>query len=261
MVPGIDGVGRTEDGQLRYFVLPDTALGAMAERTVIDLRRSVALPEGCDPVQVAAAMNPAMSSWIALRQRIEFTPGQSILILGATGNAGQLAVQVARYLGAGTIVAAGRGAQRLEALSGCGASETVALDDPPDRVAEALGRASGDVDIVLDYLWGPPTAAAIAAVVTSRDDRRKPLTWVEIGSAAGPTAEIPSAALRAARLQLVGSGQGSVSTGEIVDELEALASVITEDAFQINARAVPLAEVTRAWAESTQVRDRLVLTT
>src|ERR1700722_2057106 len=63
LVPGIDGVGRTPDGTLRYFTLPDTTMGAMAEQTVIDLRRSALLPEGCNPVLIAAATNPAMSSW------------------------------------------------------------------------------------------------------------------------------------------------------------------------------------------------------
>jgi len=84
LVPGIDGVGRTPDGRLRYFVLPDTTMGAMAEQTVIDLRRSVELPEGGDPVLIAAAMNPAMSAWVALRRRIAFRPGQSVLVLAAT---------------------------------------------------------------------------------------------------------------------------------------------------------------------------------
>src|SRR3954467_11482221 len=107
-VPGIDGVGQAPDGTLRYFVLPDTAMGAMAERTVVDTGRSVVLPADADPVLVAAGMNPAMSAWVALRRRIEFPAGQDVLVLGATGNAGRLAVQVAKHLGAGRVIAAGR---------------------------------------------------------------------------------------------------------------------------------------------------------
>jgi hypothetical protein len=91
LVPGIDGVGRGPDRLLRYFILPDTTMGSIAEKTVIDTRRSVVLPESADPVAVAAAMNPAMSSWIALRQRVQFPAGQNVLVLGATGNSGQLA--------------------------------------------------------------------------------------------------------------------------------------------------------------------------
>src|SRR6478736_2168370 len=139
LVPGVDGVGRGPDGRLRYFVLPDTAMGAMAEQTVIDPRRSIVLPDGTDPVAVAAAMNPAMSSWVALRQRVSFQAGQDVLVLGATGNAGQLAVQVAKRLGADQIVAAGRDVDRLAALPALGATATVTLgaSDTADRLAKA----------------------------------------------------------------------------------------------------------------------------
>jgi len=258
LVPGIDGVGRDAEGNLRYFVLPDTALGAMAERTLIDARRSVVLPGDADPVAIAAAMNPAMSSWVALRRRVpEALPaGGSVLVLGATGNAGRIAVQVARRLGAARVVGAGRDGARLAALGAAEGIEAVALDD-----GERLGALAGDVDVVLDYVWGAPTAAAMAAVVTARADRARPLTWVEIGSVAGPAAEIPSAALRAARLSIVGSGQGSVPTRDILAELPALAAEITAGTFSAQARAVPLADVERAWAEATAgTADRLVIT-
>jgi NADPH:quinone reductase-like Zn-dependent oxidoreductase len=227
LVPGVDGVGRGPDGLLRYFVLPDTTMGAMAEQTVIDIRRSIVLAEGADPVAVAAAMNPAMSSWVALRQRVSFQAGQDVLILGATGNAGQMAIQVAKRLGAADT--AGR-----------------------------LAKTAADVDVVLDYLWGPPAADAMVAVITHRADRGKPLSWVEIGSVAGLTAEIPSAALRAARLQIVGSGQGSVSTREYLAELGVLAQEIAAGAIDVDARPVPLAQVEEAWA-ATDAKHRIVL--
>ena len=95
----VDGVARMPDGTLRYFALGDTTSGAMAEQTVIDLRQSFVLPDGTDPVLVAAAMNPALSSWVALQRRIDFQAGQTVLILGATGSSGQMAVQVAKRLG------------------------------------------------------------------------------------------------------------------------------------------------------------------
>jgi NADPH:quinone reductase-like Zn-dependent oxidoreductase len=260
-VPGIDGVGRGADGLLRYFILPDTRVGAMAEQTVIDTRRSIVLPPGSDPVAVAAAMNPAMSSWVALRQRVRFQAGQNVLVLGAAGNAGQLAIQIAKLLGADQIIAAGRGAGRLAGLPALGATGTVLLEGDADTVADRLGRAATDVDVVIDYLWGQPTAAAMVAVVTGRADRGKPLTWIEIGSVAGSTAPVPSAALRAARLQIVGSGQGSVSTREILAELPALAREITEGTFGIDARPAPLFEVEQAWADAARTTQRIVLTT
>src|SRR4051812_46476349 len=100
LVPGIDGVVRDAKGKLRYAVLDDTPLGTMAERTVIELDRSVVLPRDIDPVLVAAAMNPAMSAWIALRRRIDFKRRSRVLVLGATGNAGRMAIEVAKRFGA-----------------------------------------------------------------------------------------------------------------------------------------------------------------
>jgi NADPH:quinone reductase-like Zn-dependent oxidoreductase len=260
LVPGIDGVGRGADGLLRYFILQDARVGAMAEQTVIDTRRSIVLPEDSDPIAVAAAMNPAMSSWVALRQRVQFQAGQNVLVLGATGNAGQMAVQIAKLFGANQIIAAGRGAGRLTGLPALGATDTVLLEGDADTVAKRLGLAATDVDVDVDYLWGEPTTAAMVAVVTDRTDRDKPLTWIEVGSVAGPTASIPSAALRAARLQIVGSGQGSVSTREILAELSALAQEITNGTFDIDARPTPLTDVEQAWADAARTTQRIVLT-
>jgi NADPH:quinone reductase-like Zn-dependent oxidoreductase len=259
LVPGIDGVGRAPDGTLRYFILPDTTMGAMAERTVIDLRRSVVLPAGSDPVLIAAAMNPAMSCWLALRQRIDFTAGQRVLVLGATGNAGRMAIQVAKHLGASHVIGAGRQPAKLASLAALGADATVSLDGAAADAARRLGRAACDVDVVIDYLWGRPAADAIAAVVTDRTDRGQPLAWIQIGSVAGPTAAVPSAALRAARLQIVGSGQGSVPARAILAELPALAAAITAGTFQVDARTVPLADIETAW-QDTGSSQRVVIT-
>jgi NADPH:quinone reductase-like Zn-dependent oxidoreductase len=257
LVPGIDGVGRAADGTLRYFVLPDTTMGAMAEQTVIDQRRSLVLPDGADPILVAAAMNPVMSSWIALRQRIDFEPGQSVLILGATGSSGRMAVQVAKRLGAGEVIGAGRDAQRLAAVSELGADTTVRLDSA--AAVDDLARIARDVDVVIDYLWGPITAEVMAGIASNRTEPGKPLTWIEIGSVAGASTEIPSAALRAMRLQIVGSGQGSVPARDILAELPALATEISGGGFQLDARTVPLADVEAAWND-TDAEERIVFT-
>jgi NADPH:quinone reductase-like Zn-dependent oxidoreductase len=260
LVPGIDGVGRDADGRLRYFVLDDTTLGSMAERIVIDARRSVILPSDSDPMAVAAAMNPAMSSWIALRQRIQFPAGANVLVLGATGNAGRMAVQVARLFGAGRVIAAARNADLLAGLPALGATSTAALDSDADVVERRLGQAATDVDIVLDYLWGQPAATLLTALVRARADTGRPLTWIEIGSVAGPVAPIPSAALRATRLQMVGSGQGSVATRAILAELPDLAREISKGTFGIDLRAVPLTDVEWAWTDGAQTRQRIVIT-
>jgi len=239
LIPGIDAVVRDRQGQLRYAVLDDTVRGTMADRTVIERHRSVVLPQHVDPVAVAAAMNPVMSSWVALRRRIDFTAGERVLILGATGNAGRMAIQVAKRFGASEVIAAGRNRARLSELTALGADRTCTLDEL---------AAAADVDVVLDYLWGEPAVTAMTAMLPARADRSAPLSWVQIGSIAGHDASIPSAALRSTRLQIVGSGIGSVPGRDFAEELAAIATAITDGGFDIRTRVVPLADVEDAWA-------------
>lgn len=261
LVPGVDGVGRSADGQLLYFLALDGAFGTMAERTVVDRRRALVLRDDADVPAIAAGMNPGMSSWVALRRRISFRPGQKVLVLGATGNAGRMAVQIAKFLGAGYVAAAGRDAERLAGLTSLGADETVSLAGAPDEVARALGAAGTDVDVVIDYLWGSATEQAIPALVTERKERSKPLLWVQIGSMAGTTIALPSAALRAANLQLLGSGQGSLTTAAVAAELPELADQITAGTFVIDPLPTPLSDVEAAWNTPTAPGQRIVFTT
>jgi len=254
MIPGVDGVGRRPDGKLIYFVADDDVIGTMAEQAVVDPRRSIELPAGVDPAKIAAAMNPAMSSWVALRRRVPIQPGQSVLVLGATGNAGAMAVQVAKLLGAGRTVGAGRDRDRLATI---GADEVVALADGP----EALAKAAAEVDIVIDYLWGAPAAEAMMALLTHRADRSRRLDWIQIGSVAGPTIELPSVALRSANLVLQGNGQGAVSARAYLGELPSLVAEIDSGAVAIRTATAPLSEVEQVWARPDEPGVRTVLTT
>jgi NADPH:quinone reductase-like Zn-dependent oxidoreductase len=255
MVPGVDGVGRRADGRLVYFVADDELTGPMATRTVVDARRCVPLPEGVDVVKVAAAMNPAMSSWVALRRRVPIQPGQSVLVLGATGNAGHMAVQVAKRLGASRVIGAGRDLSRLALLPGLGADAAVTLDDA------ALAKEAAEVDIVIDYLWGEPAASAIMALLTARSDRGRELNWIQIGAMAGPTIELPSVALRSANFRLQGNGQGAVSTRAYLEELPSLGDEIDRGGIAVTARALPLADVETIWNAPEEPGVRTVLVT
>jgi NADPH:quinone reductase-like Zn-dependent oxidoreductase len=260
LIPGVDGVGRRSDGSLAYFVLGDGPLGSMAERVAVDTRRMVPLPAGVDPVAIAAAMNPAMSSWLALRRRAHLEPGQSVLILGATGSAGQLAVQIAKHLGAAHVVAAGRDQQTLDSLEALGADELVSLAGDSDDAAERVGRAAADVDVAVDYLWGRPAERTIPALLAARADPGRRLDWVQVGAITGPELTIASALLRGANLALMGSGQGSVSTREIVQELVPLAAEVTAGTFTLNTEVRALADVESVWTEPSNPRRRLVFT-
>ena len=249
MVPGVDAVVRDGDGRLRYALLGDTVLGTMAQRTVIEQRRSVVLPDDADPATVAAVMNPAMSSWVSLRRRIDFEPGMSVLVVGATGNSGRVAIQVANRFGASSVIAAGRDQSKLDALRPIGADATCLVDD--------LSPAA-DVDVVIDYLWGDIAGRGMAELIRHRKDRSAPLTWIQIGSMAGSSADIPSAALRAGRLTVVGSGIGSVPGRDYLAELPEIAAVAGD--FDIEPRVVPLHEVEAGWQEPVAANERIVFT-
>jgi NADPH:quinone reductase-like Zn-dependent oxidoreductase len=255
MVPGIDGVGRMSDGRRVYFVLHDTSMGSMSEQTIVDVRRCVPIPKGVDEALVAAAMNPAMSSWLALRLRSPLQGGEKVLVLGVTGNAGQMAVQVAKRLGAAQVVGAGRDAKRLEASK---ADTLVSLAGAPDAVARSFASAASDVDVVIDYLWGDPAQHAMMAMLAAREDRSRVLNWIQIGSIAGPEMALPSVALRSTNLRVMGSGQGSVSLKEIVSELPHLMKEIADGVLKVNALRVPLADVESTWTTADPEGNRVV---
>ena len=247
MIPGVDGVGRLPDGRRVYFVVPDDVRGSMADKAVVDIRRTVELPDGIDSNKIAAAMNPAMSAWVALRRRVPLAVGQSVLVLGATGNAGGMAVQVAKRLGAGYVVAAGRNVRRLEELADLGADATVALEDDAAVTADGLAAVAAEVDVVVDYLWGEPAARTVMALLGARSDRSRAMDWIQIGAMAGPTMELPSVALRSANLRIQGNGQGAVSTKAYLAELPSLIEEIDAGRLEVTTRPVPLADVESVW--------------
>jgi NADPH:quinone reductase-like Zn-dependent oxidoreductase len=259
MIPGVDGVGRLPDGRRVYFVVPDDVCGSLAQKAIIDLKRAIELPEDVDSDRIAAAMNPAMSSWVALRRRVPLAAGQSVLVLGATGNAGGMAVQVAKRLGAGYVVAAGRNPRRLSELRGLGADAVVALEDDVTLTAERLAAAASEVDIVVDYLWGEPAARTVMALLSARSDRSRSLDWVQIGAMAGPTMQLPSVALRSANLRIQGNGQGAVSTKDYLGELPSLIEEIDGGRLEVTVRPVPLADVEAIWSAPDAPGVRVVL--
>jgi NADPH:quinone reductase-like Zn-dependent oxidoreductase len=258
LIPGIDGVGRLSTGQTIYFAASDPAHGTMAEQAVVNRRLSVPLPDGVDPITIAAGMNPAMSSWLALRKRIHFEPGQRVLVLGATGNAGQLAVQIAKHLGAAQVIAAGRDPGQLDALRALGADTTVSLAGDPQQAALAVGEAAAEVDVVIDYVWGQPAERIMPALINRRSSPGQALQWIHIGSTAGAKLDLDSELLRKANLWLLGSGQGSLSTEAIVSELPALVQVLASGGFAVNAKSVPLSEVETRWNAPAVPGQRIV---
>ena len=258
LIPGVDGTGVLGGGQRVYFAALDSAHGAMADLTVIRRRAYIPLPDGADDVTVAAAVNPAMSSWVPLRRRAALQPGQRVLVLGATGSAGQMAVQIAKRLGAGWVAAAGRDPERLAALPALGADGIISLVGSDAGIAAEVQKNAADTDVVIDYLWGAPAERILPAMLAARSDPSQPLTWVHIGAMGGPEASVPSVALRSHNLTILGSGQGAVSTADFVREIAALIDEIAAGALMIDALPVPLSDVEAVWNSPESHTHRVV---
>jgi NADPH2:quinone reductase len=133
VVCGIDGVGFLDDGTRVFFGGPRRPYGAMAQRTVVRRSQCFPVPEGVADDTAAALPNPGVSAWLSLHYRAKLVAGETVLILGATGVTGKLAVQIAKLLGAGRVIAAGRNEQVLSALHNLGADATIRLDNQLSR--------------------------------------------------------------------------------------------------------------------------------
>ena len=180
----------SEDGTRVFFGGPRRPYGAMAERTVVPRAFCFPVPSGLDDDTAAALPNPGISAWLSLTHRAKLAPGETVLVLGATGVVGQLAVQIAKLLGAKRVIGAGRNERVLGTLNELGADATIQLDQPQDSLQEAFARAAGDegFDVVLDYLWGRPTEALLAAITKSEFAVvTKETRLVQAGESAGPT--------------------------------------------------------------------------
>jgi NADPH:quinone reductase-like Zn-dependent oxidoreductase len=245
-VPGVDGVGTLEDGTRVYFGAAHQKFGSMAERSVAARSMYIPVPDGLDDVQAAAIANPGMSAWLSLKDRAGLAAGETVLVLGATGVAGQLALQFARLLGAKRIIAAGR---NLDALAAEPVDATISLAQSEDAIREAFAaETAGGIDVVIDYLWGRPTELLLEALAKGfRMESTGPIRLVEVGESAGRTISLPGAVLRSIDLSLKGSGFGSVSIDRILAAIPTLFSMAADGKLKVAVEPIPLSEVETAW--------------
>jgi NADPH:quinone reductase-like Zn-dependent oxidoreductase len=256
-IPGLDGVGML-NGRLVYCYGSRDGYGTMAERTVAEPERCLALPDGLDPIIAAAIANPGMSAWASMKVRAQIAAGETVLIMGATGVAGQLAIQIARYLGAKKVIAAGR---NLEALQGLNVDAVIGLAEPEEAIGEALAAQVRDgIDVVIDYLWGRPTELLLTALAKGFDPQATRRTrLVEVGESAGRTITLPGAVLRSVDLTLLGSGFGSVPLTGLVESISRLFSLAAQGLLKVNVEARPLSQVEQSW-NSEDKGKRIVFT-
>lgn len=258
-VPGVDGTGRTDDGRRVYFLSPRAPFGSMAEETVVDAAYCTALPDDLDDVTAAALANPGMSSWVGFAQRAKLQAGETVLVNGATGTAGRLAVQIAKHMGAKKIVATGRNAEVLRTLTGLGADATVPLVEDGTVLEESFKEhfAQG-IDVVIDYLWGKSAEALLRAAAKAAPDAR-PIRYVEVGGSSGPDIVLPGAVLRSKAIVLMGSGLGSVSMERLVAGIGELLATARTAGFEVAFVPVPLSQVESAWSRNESTRRTVFL--
>lgn len=259
--PGADGVGVLENGQRVYFAFPRNPVGAMAEQVCVQADCVVPLPDGIDDITAAAIANPGMSSWAALTERAQLQQGEGVLINGANGASGRLAIRIARHLGAGRIVVTARNTAAEADLRALGADVFIALGQEPDALQAAL-RAEIDkgIGVVLDYVWGS-SAETIMQAATSHapGEAAQRIRFVNIGSLGGLNINLPAGLLRSTGLELMGRGLSSVSNADLVRCIGEMFKVMRHIGLEIDAVGRPLTEVEQVWANS-QDRSRVVFT-
>jgi NADPH2:quinone reductase len=244
-VAGSEGIGRIDgEGPRYYFDQPVAPYGSMAERTLVRADGLIEVPEGiADGVAVAFGI-PGLAAWLPLTWRTRLEPGETVLVLGATGVAGQIALQAAKLLGAGRVVAAGRSAERLARARERGADAAVALGELEGEQLTAAFRdaAGGDVDVVIDLLWGKPAAAALDALGPAG-------RLIQIGQSAGATATLPSSSIRGRLAEILGYTNFLAPFDVRAAAFRTMVEHAGAGRIVVEVEELPLWDVEEAWAK------------
>lgn len=249
-VAGSDGVGRLEDGRRVYVESPTPPFGTFAERALAPTASTYDVPEGISDLEAAAVGNTGMAAWLALSWRARLQPGETVLVLGAAGALGTVAVQAARLQGAGRVV----GATRQRSLGRVtDADAVVALDIEEDPKSALLEACEGGADVIIDALWGQPALAAIGAAKLGA-------RFVQLGHAAGLSVDLMGNALRAARLDLLAFAYVHAPADVRRRAYWELAETVAAGRLHVPLEAVPLSQIDVAWQRQAEgVPHKLVI--
>ncbi|MDQ6709226.1 MAG: zinc-binding dehydrogenase [Candidatus Dormibacteraeota bacterium] len=244
-VPGREGVGRVLAGSgvtagTRVYFEVDGVHGSMAEQSLTNSAHLAELPERVTDVVAACLGIPALAAWLGLEWRGGLRKGERVLVLGASGALGMIAVQAAKLLGAGRVVAAARSVEGLRRARDLGADATVPLpgdDGLTDRFKEAAG---GEVDLVIDPLWGAPGLAALKSL-------RVGGRLVQLGQAAGPETNLASALVRGRQLTILGHTNFAVPWEVKARAFQTMAGHAAAGRLVVEYETLPLEEIPQAW--------------
>ena len=225
------------DGRRVYF---DQGTGAFAERAAVALDSAVEVPDGLEDGHALCYGIAGLAAWLALERRAQVRPDQRVLVLGASGTVGLIAVQAAKLLGAGRVVAAARSAEGLRRAGDLGADAVVQLgaaDDLPEAFRSAAG---GEFDVVIDPLWGAPAAAAVEALGFRG-------RLVQLGQSAGAQATLPSTSVRFKELEILGHTNYAAPAEVRHDALRRMFAHAAAGELRADYELVPLTEIAEAW--------------
>ncbi|MEJ7682408.1 MAG: zinc-binding alcohol dehydrogenase family protein [Segetibacter sp.] len=262
-IVGIDGVGILENGTRVYA---QGITGMIAEKALIAKNKYIVLPQNIDDATAAALPNAVMGAALALRYRAEVKKGNVVLINGATGVTGQLAVQIAKYYGASEVIATGRNMKSLEKLKTLGADVIISLKQDDEAIIKQLKEIynSTPFDIVIDYLWGHPAELIIDAL------KGGGLNWfarkvriVTVGSMAGESIDLASGVLRSSAIELMGSGLGSFSQEDMQNfntrTVPQMFDLAADGKLTIETEKTTLENIKTAWQQEAAPGKRLVV--
>jgi NADPH:quinone reductase-like Zn-dependent oxidoreductase len=259
---GGDGVCVLADGTRVYAI---SASGMLAQKATIRKGYTVPVPDGLDDATAAALPNGIMGAAMGLKFKAAIRPGEVVLINGATGFTGRIAVQVAKHYRAKKIIVTGRNRQSLDDLLTLGADEIISVSQDDERFKAQLTaiHTQTPIDIVVDYLWGH-TAEMILACIKGDGSFTNQIRYVSIGSMGGDLIQLSAANLRSVDLQLTGSGLGSWSkqqVGLLISEiLPQMFQLAAEDKLKIETINVKLENIAALWNLDVPGGQRLVVT-
>ena len=260
-VIGSDGVGILNNGTRVYA---RGINGTIAEKALVEKNRMIPLPDGISDDTAAAMPNAVAGSAMALRFRAQIQPGETVLINGATGFTGQMAIQIAKHYGAKKIIVTGRNEKTLQSLLAIGADEIISLKQDDEAIVAQLKaiQENTPIDIILDYLWGH-SAELILSFLKGKGNFTHRVRYISIGAMSGDTIQLSASILRSVDLQLSGSGLGSWTKeevkllfSEILPEMFLLAA---QNNLQVNIETVNLADIEKAWNIDVPDGKRLVV--
>jgi NADPH2:quinone reductase len=257
-IPAFDGIGALPDGTIVGFGNPRPPYGALAEKTVVPKGAYMPIAEDIDPA-IATVLGTAITG-MSIKTAAGFVPGETVLVQGATGVAGRLAVRVARLLGAGRIVATGRDDEQLREVRALGADTVINTAVSDEALAKAYLDAKGNgYDVVLDYLWGRPTEILLRSLVPESFTFGKPTRLIQIGESASGALVVAAESLRTSGVEIYGAAKGL--SPETMNEVYAqIVSWTQSGELTFDVVKVPLSDIESAWQRTDLRGSRLVVT-